>query len=383
MEHGMSSTIKHVDVVYFDAGSGHRSSARGLAAALTTLRPHWQVNVVNIVDIFAYNKRFHWIVQTGINHFNNQLKHERLFDLRGLINLSLLCHDLVTQPGIEQIARYWADRSPDAIVSVTPMYNPVLYRAAQIANPNVVCITIPVDFEEVRSRYWFTPKIEQHYLVASDRLLEQARKTRIPDAFLHPLPGMIIDPAFYCDPPQNIPHEIERLGLDPKLPTGVVSFGGQGSVVVREITKQIALSDLKVNMIFLCGRNTAIYDEVRNLPTPYPKLVLAYAEEPPHYYHHIADFVIGKPGTMTLTESLITCKPFIFIKSRGMAPVQRGNESWVIDHDTGVMANGVKRIVPAIEQVLSSPVYRENAEKYRHEGVFSAADSVCTLLERP
>src|SRR5262249_36618635 len=157
-----------------DAGSGHRSSARGLAAVLTELRPDWQINVLDIVDVFAPNPRFHWIVRTGIDHFNKQLKHERMFDLRGLINLSLLCNDLVTQQGIEQIARYWMDNPPDAVISVTPMYNTVLYRSARIANPNAVCITIPVDFEEVRPRYWFTPKVEQHYLVATDRLAAQA-----------------------------------------------------------------------------------------------------------------------------------------------------------------------------------------------------------------
>src|SRR5512140_1475387 len=105
----MSHKTKRVDIVYFDAGSGHRSSARGLAAVLRPLRPEWQINVVNILDIFAHNKRFHWIVRTGINHFNMQLKRERLLDLRGLINLSLLSHDLVTHNGMAQIARYWAD----------------------------------------------------------------------------------------------------------------------------------------------------------------------------------------------------------------------------------------------------------------------------------
>lgn len=273
------------------------------------------------------------------------------------------------------------ENPPDAVVSVVPMYNPVLYRSAHMANPDTVCITIPVDFEEVRSRYWFTPNVKQHYLLATDLLITQAKKARIPDAFLHRMPGMIIDPAFYCDPPTNIPHEIEQLGLDPELPTGVVSFGGQGSVVVHEIATQIAQSSLKVNMIFLCGRDTNSYEAVRNLSTPYRKLVLRYTEKPPHYYHQIADFVIGKPGSMTLTEALIICKPFIFIKSRGMAPVQCGNEAWVLEHGTGVMANGAKRVAQSVEQVLSSPLYREKAESYWHDGVFKTADTVCALVD--
>jgi len=377
----MPHKTKRVDVVYFDAGSGHRSSARGLASVLKPLRPEWQVNVVNILDIFAHNRRFHWVVQTGINHFNAQLKRERLLDLRGLINLSLLSHDLVTPNGMAQIARYWDDDPPDAVVSVTPMYNPVLFRSARMANTDAVCITIPVDFEEVRSRYWFTPKVKQHYLLATDRLMGQAQKARIPDAFLHRVPGMIVDPSFYCDPPEHIAPEVARLGLDPELPTGLVSFGGQGSIVIRQIAEQIARSALKVNMIYLCGRDATTYDAVAKLATPYPKLVLSYAEQPPYYYHHIADFVIGKPGSMTLTEALITGKPFIFIKSRGMAPVQRGNEAWVLENGTGVMAKGIKYVVSAIEQVLASPAYQRNAEKLRHNGVYKTAECVSQLVD--
>jgi processive 1,2-diacylglycerol beta-glucosyltransferase len=381
METGMSLTTKRIHIVYFDAGSGHRSSARALASVLTALRPHWQINVVDILDVFAPNNRFQRIVRTGIDHFNKQLIHERLFDLRGLINLSLLCHDLVTQEGIDRIARYWRECPPDAVVSVTPMYNPVLYRSVRAANPTTLCITIPVDFEEVRSRYWFTPKIEQHYLLATDRLAQQAKEADIPDEFLHQMPGMIIDPRFYGDPPLYIPHEIERLGLDHALPTGLVTFGGQGSMVIPKIAAQIAESNLNVNMIFLCGRDAKSHEQVRRLSTPYRKLVLTYTDEPPHYYHHIVDFVIGKPGSMTLTEALITCKPFIFLKSSGMSPVQRGNENWILRHGTGAAANGVKNIALVVKQVLSSRTYQDNAEKHRHDGVFKTAESVCDLVE--
>ena len=63
-------------------------------------------------------------------------------------------------------------------------------------------------------------------------------------------------------------------------------------------------------------------------------------------------------------------------------PVQRGNEAWVLEHETGVIAIGVQRVVPAIEQVLSTSIYRENAEKYRHDGVFKTAASVSVLVEQ-
>ena len=374
--------MKHVAIVYFDAGSGHRSAARGLARALAAARPGWQVRALDLLDVLAPHPRFRRVVRAGINHFNRQLVAERVFDLGGLVNLSLLCHDLLRAAGIARIAAFWRADPPDAVVSVTPMYNPVLYKSARLANPAAHCVTIPVDFEEFKPRYWFTPKVEQRYLVATERLERQARAAKIPPASIDRIPGMIIDPAFYWPPPADIPGELARLGLDPGLPTGLVSFGGQGSVVVLEIARRLAAVGARHNMIFLCGRNRAVHEAVRDLPTPYRKCALAYAEEPPQYYHHLADVVIGKPGTMTITEALVTHTPLVFIKSRGMAPVQRGNEAWVLAHGVGQVAADVARLPEVIAEVLASPAYRANAQAHSHRGVFAATARIAALMER-
>jgi processive 1,2-diacylglycerol beta-glucosyltransferase len=373
--------MKKVDIVYFDAGSGHRSSARGLERALAAARPDWRVRMVNIVDVFAPNKQFHRIVCAGIGHFNRQLKREKVFDLKGLINLSLMFHDFLSSKGMREISDFWKDEPPDVVVSVTPMYNPALYRAALMVNPKVQCITIPVDFEEVKARYWFTPKINQHYLVATTRLEQQARAAGIPQPLIHRISGMPIDTEFYEEPRINVPEELERLGLDPELPTGLVSFGGQGSVLVAEIAKSLAKSTLKLNVIFLCGRHSEVYEALNKLETPYRKLVLSYTRETPIYYQRLAQFIIGKPGSMTITEALIARKPVIAIKSRGMSPVQRGNEEWVQERKVGIIVAGMDELPAGVSDVIGSDCYRQNAAREFHRGVFEAAEHICALAE--
>ena len=49
--------------------------------------------------------------------------------------------------------------------------------------------------------------------------------------------------------------ERRKLGLDPKLPTGLVLFGGYGSEVMVEIARSMAASKTRVQLLFLCGRN--------------------------------------------------------------------------------------------------------------------------------
>ena len=374
--------MKRIDIVYFDAGSGHRSAAKGLERVLTAAHRDWSVRTVNVVDVFASNTQFDLIVRTGIGYFNWMLKREKIFGLERLITLSLMFHDLLSPSGLKQISSFWAEDPPDAVVSVTPMYNPALYHSVRLVNPRAVCITIPVDFEEVRSRYWFTPKVEQHYLIATERLEEQARKAGVPHSLIHRISGMPIDPNFYEFSGTDIAKELSCLGLDPGLPTGMASFGGQGSVLLIEVAERLAQSNLKPNMIFLCGRQAAVYKELSNLNTPYRKLVLSYSKETPIRYHRLVDFVIGKPGSMTITEALVARTPLIVIKSRGMQPVQRGNEEWVRKHGVGVIVNRMNNLVSAVRDMIAPNRCRQNAEREFHRGVFDSADLVCQLLEQ-
>lgn len=373
--------MKNLDIVFFDAASGHRSAAVALQKALTGLYPHWNVRTINIVDIFNHHKSFGWVVRTGINQFNRELVKDKVFDLKGKINLSLLCHDLVYEKGIKAIARFWYGYRPDAVISVTPMYNPVLYKAARLANPDVKCITIPVDFDEVKPRYWFTPKVPQYYINSTDALVKQAQQAGIHADFLFRIPGMIVDPDAYKKMSLNKKEILESLQLKPSLPTGFLSFGGQGSHLSMEIAKALNKDPLPVNMIFLCGKNEKLYKELTNFKTVYPKAVFSYLKETPLNYLHLSDFAIGKPGAMTITEALVTQTPQIALKSTGMRPVQKGNEAWLISSGIGLLAKNVKDVVPCLRQVLNDPEkFKQKLKKNTHRGIFNCAETIVAMV---
>lgn len=377
----MGTQERRVDIVFFDAGSGHRSAARALEKAVSALRPNFRVRASNIVDVIAENRSFSWVVQRGIRWFNEELAREKMFDLRGKVNLSLFFHALLSGRGLQEIASFWSDAPPDAVVSVTPMYNPALYRAARLVNPSARCITIPVDFEEFKRSYWFTPSTEQHYLNGSDRLCEQALARGVPGRFIHRLSGMVADPSLYEEAALDIGDERARLGLSPELPTVLVHFGGQGSTVLLDIARALATANVRHNVIFLCGKHEEVAGRIRALATPYRKAVLGYTEETPIHYQRLADVVVGKPGTLTITEALIARRPLVLLESTGMKPVQRGNETWASERGIAVVARGVAAIPAAIARVLAEVSYRSAAEQARHRGIFDAAERIAHLAE--
>ncbi len=370
-----------VDILYFEGGSGHRSAARALERAIADARPGLRARMLDIVDVFDEHPRMGPVVRRGIRDFNDQLTREKVFDLRGRVNLGLLFHDLLREAGIRRIGRFFESRGTDAIVSVTPMWNPAVYRAARAVDPNVLAITIPVDCEEFKRRYWFTPRVEQHYLLGTRRLLDQARKRGLAERYLHPLSGMVVDPAFYEPPPADRDAELSALGLDPSLPTGVLSFGGQGSVVLERIVHALSSHRRPMNLIVLCGRNEAVRARIGAISTPGPKAALGYLPDTPVKHLQIADFVVGKPGVLTINEALVAQKPMVLVKARGMRPVQVGNERWATEQGIGVIAKDATAVPAAIDEVLSSPRYRERAAECTHRGVFDAVERIVALID--
>jgi processive 1,2-diacylglycerol beta-glucosyltransferase len=367
-------TTSKVAIIYFDAGSGHRSAAKGLQRALSTLRPNWEINPVNFIDLLAHNKVLSPILRFGIDSFNWLFVREKITDINPSIRSSFFWRDRLS---VTAMQKFWDESPADMVISVTPMFNPVFYQSLRLANPSAVCVTIPVDFAEVMPGYWFTPKTDQHYLIGTKWLGEQAREAGIPEKSLHHIGGIIIDPSFYATPPARPSEEIARLGLDPQLPTGIVSFGGQGNNTAAEITDHLSQSNIGINMIFLCGRNEAVHKKLSGLETNFKKLVLGYLEETPVKYLQLADFVIGKAGAMTINECLVMGKPLIAIKSH----LQSGHEAWIKFSGTGIVIESPGELASAIKSVLSSDNYRKNAAREYHRGVFEAAEILCALAE--
>lgn len=378
--------MKRVDVIYFEASSGHKSAALALCHGLKEVNPDWEVRAVDLGDILRCQTRLLDFVYTnGVKFFNWCMKREQYFFFATCIRLWILFARLNTQWRplrflLKWTSEFWADGAPDAVISVTPMKHTIVYEAARYVNPAVRCITIPVDFCEMTPGYWFQPAVQQHYLVGCRRLREQALKSGVVASNISDLSGMIVDPRFYDTTEFDRVEVLKGLGLDPSLPTGLISFGGQGTVNVLRCARRIIEARIPVNLVCLCGQNTALLEKVRSLESPFPIVAQGFTVDPPVLLHRVSDFLVGKPGTMTLTESLITRTAFIFVKSRGLNIVQGANEEWVLENGVGVMADSPEAVDVSVMQVLNNAEMLGRIDECRHVGVFDALEKITTLI---
>lgn len=377
----------NINILTFDAASGHKSAAEAIRRQLAEEHPDADVRIVDLEEILQYQtKLLGWVYRSGIDYFNWCMRKERYFFFTASVRAWILFAAINTRVKclkflLRWTAEFWNDDPPDVIVSVTPMLHTLVYEAARTANPDVKCITIPVDYSEPVPGYWFQPKIQQHYLVGDGWLYTDAIECGIPADQIVRLGGMMIDPRFYHGPSMDRNQTLSSLGLDPNLPTGVISFGGQGTVNVLRCARAIRDAGLAVNLVCLTGRNEQLKLEVGKLDSRFPVVARGFQQEPPVDVLLVADFLIGKPGTMTLNEALITDTPFIFIESKGLQSIQGRNEEWVLEQKIGLGAATPEDVPDCIKTVLSQPAFKERIRECHHRGIFDASRAIGQLLD--
>ncbi|MGB7760734.1 MAG: peptide-methionine (S)-S-oxide reductase, partial [Bryobacteraceae bacterium] len=74
--------------------------------------------------------------------------------------------------------------------------------------------------------------------------VDQARALGLAPSHIFQVSGMILNPRFHQPPAVDRARELTRLGLDPARPTGIVMFGGEGSMEMVKIAKALNPSDV-------------------------------------------------------------------------------------------------------------------------------------------
>jgi 1,2-diacylglycerol 3-beta-galactosyltransferase len=194
--------------------------------------------------------------------------------------------------------------------------------------------------------------------------------------------GMIIHPRFYEPVTVDRCTERRRLGLNSELPTGLVMFGGQGSRHMIEIAERLNNVDLQIQLIFICGRNQKLADQLRRHRSRIPQFVEGFTTEIP-YYMHLADFFIGKPGPGSISEALAMKLPLIVQENAWTLPQERYNAQWIREKEVGFVVNAFRDIASAVAEMLQPEQFsrlQANAARLNNRAVFEIPEILNNLM---
>ncbi len=378
-----------VDLVYIDAGGGHRASALALEAAIVRAGLPWNVRLLNLREVLDPTDGFRRF--TGIDPedvYNQRIKRgwtaglaQELKVLQAMIRWS---HAAL----VRRLRAHWSATRPDMVVSLIPNFNRALRTSLASARPQAPYVTVLTDLADHPPNFWIEQGLDQHVVCGSARAVQQARDAGCAPSRIHATSGMILRHGFHDaqDGESCTDHEHRRadarrqLGLDPHRPTGIVLFGGQGAKAMLDIARRLP----DVQLILACGHNAKLADALRALPArpgQAPRLVLGFTPDPARYMR-LADFFIGKPGPGSVSEAVQMRLPVIVACNRWTLPQERYNAQWVREHGVGIVVPGFKKVSQAVEALLADlPAYRAATLRMRNRAAFEVPEILRQVLQ--
>ena len=373
-----------IEFIYIDSGGGHRAAAQALAEVIERQQRPWDIRMVCIQDLFDSIDVIR--KSTGIpfqDVYNIMLRRGWTLGSAQLVPLMHGVIRLLHGSQVKVLAEHWAETQPDMVVSLIPHYNRAFRAALESVSPGTPLVTVLTDIADYPPHFWIERQ-SQYVICGSRRAVEQARALGLDPAHILEASGMILNPRFYQPREVDRERERERLGLDPKRLTGVVLFGGEGSMEMVKVARALDSAGLPTQLILLCGRHREAARTLRGMPHRIPMCVEGFTREVPHFMA-LADYFIGKPGPGSISEALAMQLPIVVERNAWTLVHERYNADWVLEQGVGMVVGSFSELASAVRQLLD-PVryrgYRERVAAVRNSAVFEIPEMLAEIFQR-
>ena len=367
-----------IDLVYFNAGGGHRAAALALQGAIAQQQRPWSVRLVNLFEVLDSRGRFRQVFGAPPEDlYNRRLARGWTYGLAQELKLLQAGIRLAHASLVDRLRSHWAATEPDLVVSLVPNFNRAMRESLAAALPGVPYATVMTDMADFPPAFWIEPGAGQTVVCGSERALAQARDMGLSNAQLRLTSGMPLRPAFYEPPRVDREGGLRGLGLDPSRPTAAVMFGGQGSMQMLRIAR--LLGDLQ--LILLCGHNAALVDALNAQRDAAPRAAIGFTADVAHYLR-LADFFIGKPGPGCLSEAVHCGLPILTVLDGSTMPQERWNAQWVREQGVGVVVSSLRGLEAGARAVIADlDALRARTRQIDNRAIWELCDIVAGLLE--
>jgi 1,2-diacylglycerol 3-beta-galactosyltransferase len=366
--------MTRVDLVYFNAGGGHRAAAQALQQVMQGER--WQVRLINLFDILDPNSVFFNTLGLQPEDFYNKLLANGMTlgmsqELKLLQKAIRLSHNAL----VRKMHQHWQGSQPDMVVSVIPNFNRALCESLKMARPQTPYVTVITDMADHPPNFWVAPDQPQHVVCGTAHAVQQALLAGCAPERVHRTSGMILSPRFYDIAPIDRAAERRKHGFDAHQAVGLVMFGGYGAGVMKRIAA--ALSDTP--LILICGKNALLAEALRGMPSRAVHVVVEFTNDMA-YWMQLADFFIGKPGPASLSEAVHMGLPVIITRNVWTMPQERWNTEWVRHHGLGVVHRNFRSVRLAVQEVVSQlPAWQSRVRQIRNRAIFEVPQLLANI----
>jgi hypothetical protein len=364
--------MQNLTIVFHDAGGGHRSAAGALKTVLEGQYQPWNIRLLNLQELLEPIDFVHRAtglrIQDGYNLLLRKGWTRLTPPLLAIFQRTIQLHHSRI---VRILRKHWVQNPTDMVLSVIPHFNRCLGQSIRQEMPNTAFVTLLTDLADYPPNFWIVPESE-FLICGSAHARRQALEMGHSKGRVYETSGMILKPSFYRRPELHRNTERIKLGLKPDLPTGIVMFGGHGSVSMLEIARRLDESSNPVQLIFLCGHNLELAAKLRGLQLTRPHVVEGFTTKV-DYFMSLADFFIGKPGPGSISEALQFGLLVITEHNSRTMPQERYNGTWITEKHLGIVVPDFDKIGSVVGQMLENSTLRDlrdNVGRYENYAVF-------------
>ncbi len=379
--------MKKIQILFHDAGGGHRNAAVALQTIIARQGRPWQVDLIQFQDLtdqLDILRKF-----TGIRiqeQYNILLRNGWTLGSKQLLRVLQATIRLFHGPMVKLLVQHFQEQPADLLVSVIPHFNREIGQAWCRSYPGRPFVTIITDLADFPPHFWIEPMKDQYVICGTERAVEQARQIGKDSSHIFATSGMILRPDFY-HADNTDPASLRReLNLRSDLPTGMLLFGGFGSQVMYQIAERLDAAGLPVQLIVICGRNEKLARKFRSRAWKMPLHIVGFTKEV-HRLMLAADFLIGKPGPGSVAEAMVRKLPVILECNAWTLPQERYNTEWVREKGVGLVLSNFLEVASAVRELLQPgklAEVRAHTEALNNRAVFEIPEIFSRLLgEQP
>ncbi|MFI5312422.1 MAG: glycosyltransferase [Gemmatimonadales bacterium] len=378
--------MKTIELVFLDAGGGHRNTANALCEMEQRGGQPGTMRMTNLEDVLSeldFCRRLTGASMGDI--YNGMLRRGWTLGSPALLRVLHGVLRLTHHAQVDLLKRHWSRARPGVVVSLVPNFNRVMYEAIQQTIPEVPFVTVLTDLADYPPHFWVEVAQRQYFICGTDRAHRQVLGAGYPAERVFRTSGMIVSPRFYDPIDVRRARDIPALGLDPALPVAMMMFGGEGSAEMARIARLLDESDLKLQLIAVCGRNAVLESEMRTVAHRIPVHVTGFTRDVPRLMR-LSDFFIGKPGPGSISEAVAMGLPVIVERNHWTLPQERYNADWVESRGLGICVRSFRRgVVDAARRMLDPRTRRQMAERARarrNRAVFEVPEILAQIAVR-
>ncbi len=375
--------MKKIQILFHDAGGGHRNAAVALEAIATQQQRDWDMNLIQFQDLTNPLDLLRKL--TGIQiqeQYNILLRNGWTIGATQILRLLQATIRLFHGQLVNLLRDYFRENPADLLVSVIPHFNREIGEAWSAVYPDRPFVTLITDLADFPPHFWIEPTPEQYVICGTEKAVQQAREMGKEESHIFATSGMILRPDFYIDEAVDPVAGRKEMGFEENLPTGILLFGGFGSKVMYEIVERLEAAHTPVQLIVVCGRNEKLKEKFLARKWNLGVYTLGFTKEV-HRLMRFADFLIGKPGPGSIAEAMVRRLPVILECNSWTLPQERYNTEWVREKQVGIVLNDFTEIAQGVNQLLEPSrlaEFRRNVAALDNRAIFEIPELFSRLL---